>query len=412
MKVFLVISLLATLCYSKDLINTSVIDSSDVLPKSVFIYGDIHSRFSFKNYYDQNSQKVSLGSLFKDELSFQDILEDEDENFRSITEGALKAYGIDDFSSLAGVHNAQFNIKTKVDNLFFGYGISKNLSIFALLPRVSITTSFKNKFQSSSKLDNLLKKLRMDGNYTQANTIENITNNPIAYKLEEYNYNPQYLSEKTNWGDLRLFSRYNVYDSDLLKSTLGLLVAFPTGSTDHINDFMKVYIGDSQYDIGVEVLQEFKISKKLKSLITLQYTNQLPFTSAYRIPLNSRNPLSPDIDQSTKINFGDQLKSTLQSNYTFNKLLSLGGGYQLQFKSPDRYSGTKFSNNRYNFLEKNTDQSMHSYFLGLTVNTLDAFINKKFILPINLTTTYTHQFAGKNVPIAHEVQVSLLSFYK
>ncbi len=412
MKLFLVISIFSLLGSTKDLINTSVIDSSDVLPKSVFIWGDIHSRFSFKDYYNENSNRVTLGSLFKDDLSFQDILEDEDPQFRSITEGALKAYGINDFSDLAGSHRATFDIKTKVDNFFLGYGISKKLSIFGLLPRVNISTNFKNKFSSSSKLRSLLTQLRKDGNYTQAKEIEKITNNPILYKLEEYNYNPQYTSQKTNWGDLRIFSRYNAYDSQSLKTTLGLLVAFPTGSADHKNDFMKLYIGDSQYDLGLELLQEFKHSNKLKSLFSFQYINQLPFTTEYRIPQNDKNPLSPDIDEATRINFGDQFKAAYQSSFTLSKLLSFAGGYQFQVKGSDSYNGSEFDYKRYDHLEKNTSQNMHSYFLGMTINTIDAFIKKKFLLPVNLTTTYTHQFGGKNVPIAHELQVSLLSFYK
>lgn len=412
MKVFLVTSIFAFSCLAKDLINTSVIDSSDVLPKSVFIWGDIHSRFSFKDYFDENSNKVSLGSLFKDDLSFEDILEDEDPQFRSITQGALKAYGIDNFTDEAGSHRATFNIKTKVDNFFLGYGVTKKLSIFGLLPRVNISTDFKNKFTSSSKLNALLNQLRSDGNYSQAEKIERITNNPILYKLKEYNYNPKYISQKSNWGDLRIFSRYNAYESSFLKTTLGLLVALPTGSSDHQDDFMKLYVGDGQYDLGLELLQELKISNKLRSLFSFQYINQLPFTAQSRIPLNSNNPLSPDIDQQTRINFGDQMKAALQSSFSFNKLLSIAGGYQFQIKSSDRYSGRKFSSSRYNYLEIDTSQKMHSYFLGMTINTIDSFINKKFILPLNITTTYTRQVAGKNVPIAHEVQVSLLSFYK
>ncbi len=412
LKIFLVTSLFLHLSLAKDLINTSVIDASDVLPKSVFIFGDIHSRFSFNDYYDENSNKVALGSLFQDNLSFNDILEDEDPAFRDITEGALRAYGINDFSDLAGSHGASFSIKTKVDNFFLGYGLTKKLSIFGLLPRVNITTNFSNKFTSSSKLQNLLTKLKSDGNYSQAEKIEKITNNPILYKLEEYNYNPQYIGQKSNWGDLRIFSRYNAYKSNLLNTTLGLLVAFPTGSTDHLDDFMKLYIGDNQYDLGLEALQEVILTKQFKSLLSFQYINQLPFTSNYRIPINSNNPLSPDIDNFTRINFGDQIKTAFQSTYEFNKLFSFAAGYQFQMKSTDRYSGSKYESRRYNYLEENTNQRMHSYFMGFTINTIQAFLKKKFILPINLTTTYTHQFAGKNVPISHELQVSLLSFYK
>lgn len=387
-------------------------DSADVFPAKVFSFGVFSSHSSFPNYFDNQGNKTTLGSLFTDDYTFNDILDEEPADRRAITQGALGAYGIEDFSESAGFHKGTINIKTKVDTFMLAFGLTKKLSLFAILPRVKINVDFKNNFTKSKKLNELLSTLSEDGNYSKISEIEEKLSNPVLYKLKEYGYNPNYIKKKEDWGDLRLFSRYNFLKNNFFSSTLGLTLALPTAKTDQLNDFLKLYIGDGQWDVGLQSLNEFKISNNFSYLAGLEYTNQISQEQEIRVPINSKSPLSSDIDNKTKQDFGNIYKITNQMSYKFNKLWSSSLGHIFQYKNHDTYQGNKYTAKRYKYLEQDTLQRSHSGYIALTANTIDLFLKKKFIIPIQASLSYSNIFAGKNIARSEEVQFSLTGFYK
>ncbi len=397
---------------AKDLVSTAIIESSDTFPKGVFSYGIFNSNSNFIGYFDENSNNTNLGSLFSDNFTFNDIVDEDIADRRAITRGALSAYGITDFDESAGEHQGNLDIQTEVNTIFLGYGASENLSFFTILPRVKVGINFDNKFTKSEKLKNLISELNKDGNYSKVKEINSKLENPILYKLNEYGYNPNYISTREDWGDLRLISRYRFFKNDFFQSTAGLISVLPTAKTDHLNDFLKLYLGDGQWDLGVQSLNEFKLSNQLRFLSSIEYVNQISSSEEIRVPLNSNSPLSPDIDRNTKQDFGNTYKVSHQFNFQLNKLLSFAAGHVFQYKNYDSYSGSKYSSERYNYLSKNTLQKAHSVYGGITLNTIDSFLKKKFILPLQANIGYSKIIAGRNIPQSEEILLSLTGFYK
>ena len=72
-------------------------------------------------------------------------------------------------------------------------------------------------------------------------------------------------------------------------------------------------------------------------------------------------------------------------------------GLSYQHKGKDKYSGNKYSSARYDYLEVDTEQIMHSYIAGFGFSTIPLFKQKKFKVPLQANLYYTSVYQGKNV---------------
>lgn len=75
-------------------------------------------------------------------------------------------------------------------------------------------------------------------------------------------------------------------------------------------------------------------------------------------------------------------------------------------------SGEKFDQRRYDFLAQNTAQELRLHYIGLGINTIQAFLAKKFIIPMDLNLQYGFSSAGKNVAANDLLTLNLMVFYK
>ena len=79
------------------------------------------------------------------------------------------------------------------------------------------------------------------------------------------------------------------------------------------------------------------------------------------------------------------------------KGFNLGAGYSYQTKGKDRYAGSEFSGERYNWLEQDTKQKMESVQLTAGVDTIYLFKKKAFPAPLRMMVSYTNVLSGENV---------------
>ncbi len=399
--------------FTKDLINNAMVDTANLMPERVITFGVHHSQSQFVNEFNSNGRKNSIAALMNKNYSYNDLIKEElDPNRKVLTAGALKAYGIDNLEDTAGEHFGNIELQSEVNSLFLGYGASSKLSFFAILPIVKLKVNFSNQFQRSSQFDEIIKKLKNEGNFSQVNEIEDKLSNPIRYQLEDYGYEPLYPRETQALGDLRLLSRFNYNKDDNIVNTLGLFAVLPTGKQNDINQFMDLYIGDGQWDIGLETLNSFQITPSFNYFFSASYTYQARKRGALRIPLESEKLISPDIDYNTRQKFGDIIRIQNQVNYQFNPEWNTSFGYIFQYKEQDKINGKTFEPIRYQYLENGTREKIHALYIGVGFNSIDMFLKQKFMIPMNLSLTYSQSIGGENALYNNEIALSLLSFYR
>ncbi len=398
---------------SKDIINNVMVDSADVFPEKVFSFGVHYSQSRFLNEFSTNGRKSSLASTLNERYSFNQIIDQErDLNRQALTAGAMKAYGINDLESFAGESFGDLEIESQVSSLFLGYGINKDLSFMAILPIVKLRVNFTNSFQRSTQFDQLIQTLKKDGNFSQVQEIEDKLSNPIRFQLQDYGYEPLYPRETQALGDLRLLTRFNYNKTDSMINTLGIFAVLPTGKENNINQFMDLYIGDGQWDIGIETLNGFQLTPNLNYFVSASYTYQSHKRGALRIPREDNKPISPDIDFNTKQKYGDIIRVQNQLNYKFNTEFNTSLGYVFQYKEQDQINGSSFDPIRYKFLENDTRQKVHALYAGIGFNSIDMFLKQKFMIPMNLSLTYSRSVGGQNSLYNNEIALTLLSFYR
>ena len=167
-------------------------------------------------------------------------------------------------------------------------------------------------------------------------------------------------------------------------------VVLPTGEVEDINKALDIPTGDGQTDIGIGVVHDFNATNDLTFTSSLEYTHQTKDNVEARVPEVSDSKVTNDIDSSVKRKLGDIVKGQLSVQYNVFKGITLGSGYTYQFKNKDIYRGSKFSQERYEWMSnlgQAPEQSMQSLLIQADFSTIPLFKEKKFPVPLKLTLT-------------------------
>ena len=224
----------------------------------------------------------------------------------------------------------------------------------------------------------------------------NKLSSPVAEKLVEYGYDSLQNTQKDELGDIKVVAKYNFVNNDKLVATGQFDVTAPTGKDQDINKIVDVASGDDQTDLGLSVFVDYLLTPEITLSGTVGYTNQLADKNAERIPEVSYSKATPDIDYNTKRNLGDMTNVQLAGTWSY-KGFNLGAGYSYQTKDKDRYDGSEFASERYDWLEQDTKQKMESLQLSAGVDTIYLFRKKAFPAPLKVMVSYTNVLSGENV---------------
>ena len=178
--------------------------------------------------------------------------------------------------------------------------------------------------------------------------------------------------------------------------TINTAIALPTGEQANPNKVVDIPGGDKQTDVEIGLLYDRKIGNRLTLSSGVSYTIQFADHIDTRIPFREASKSSPDFENDVARDLGDIAKVETALKYSFAGL-NIGGGYSFQYKSADKYDGSEFAAERYDFLAKDSAQQMHSAQFSIGADTITLFKAKKFFAPMGIDLTYTNIFAGKNV---------------
>lgn len=245
-----------------------------------------------------------------------------------------------------------------------------------------------------------------------AHTAAEKLNNPVVLKAQELNYEPLENKKFSALGDIKLIAKYLAWEYGDHKLAFKMDLTLPTGRAPNPNQLIDVPTGDGQVDLGGYAIYDYQVFSPLKWNLYGGYNHQFADQIEKRVPNQAGDPLSSDSELISR-KLGDQLvvgSSFLVGSSTHG--FSLGAGYTLQYSYGASYYGSKYSSQRYRYLEGlSPSQTLHSLTASLGFSTIDWYKEGRFFYPLSVALSYSYPLLGRNTLANPLVVADLVLFF-
>jgi hypothetical protein len=215
-------------------------------------------------------------------------------------------------------------------------------------------------------------------------------------ELSGKGYKPLQNVDTTFIGDVQLVSLYQVFNNKrtalLTKTTFNL----PTGPKDDPDDLTD--LSDfGQTSISEGAVLTYMLTPKLRLSGLLTGTYGLPDKIDKRVPTSPDDSL-PDISTKQNVNrqIGPSVSVGASTMYWFTQRWSAGAGFDIMTKAADKYWGS-LRGSRYDLLQADTNQTSERIRLGVSYDTISAYLAKSAFMPAMISYTYSDTIAGVNI---------------
>lgn len=403
----IVLCLTPLMVWAGSLSSPTGVPSAKTLPKGIKRASFIGVYTSAKSKFDGAGDPSGLGSSLHKKITFADIVEGEKtESDRRDAAALVTANGYQ-LNQVVGETNANVNTIVNVAVPNFSYGISSNWTVGIGVPVIRSSTSISFGTRTNNLMQEAANKINVPGAglRNKAEEVREKMVNAISNSARDNGYQPLIGEEKTQLGDISLVSKLGVIQSDYYAVALENTVVLPTGKKAELNKLGDVAGGDGQFDVGVGVVGDYYATDRFTLSGSINYLAQLPGKKDIRVPKKSGSLLSPELETNVDYDLGDTLKTQFGVTGNIYGGLSAFGGYSFQYKHKDKYKGSQYEAYRYKFLEDGTFQRLHSFQVGASYSTVEAYRSKSFPVPVDFVLNYSRPIAGKNA--VKDAQTSL-----
>ena len=409
----LIFFLFTELAQATSLVNRYQYLSTGLLPTGVWTFGVSHGQsVGSGGSFSGVGQKISNQEFFSKDITYSNLL-DEIKNplEQDLARAAFEVYEKDHNENAGTVVN-DVSVSQKSNAYFIGRGLSKKSNLFIIFPIVTIQTEFSSEFRHGESLLSLAQKLRDEGQFIEAHEIISKSQDALRKRLDENGYRSRYPRELTTLANIHVNHRYAAITQSKFQLSADSTLILPAGKRFDEDDFLYYKIREEQVSFRQNLTAMVNLPSDFSLLPSLYYQKRFAFEEGRRIPNNSASPLSEDIDPNTRIKYGDSFGGSLQVNFTplDSYVFYLGQSYEQRLK--DSYSGSRYSNERYDYLAQDTDQTLGVGYLGIALNTIEYFLSNKFPAPLDLNLQYSFTNFGKNTFNNQAVAMNLMVFYK
>lgn len=409
---FALVLLLCTSAIATTLVNRFQYLNAEAPPKRVWIFGVSHSQSQGQGAFSNAGARISNADYLSRELSYQHLLDEvSDPLERELAAAAFDVYGRKTNETAGQVIN-DVDVKQKADAYVLGRGLSEKSSFFVIFPVVTLETSFRSRFVPSSSLTSLANQLRQEGQLTRAGEILRKSESALRDRLDENGYDAGYPSKLTSLSNIYLNYRYQALRVSKWKLASDSFVIVPAGKKFGDDQFVPIRLNEEQLGVKQALTGAYEPRPEFALLSSLYYHKRFAFQRSQRIPNNNVSPLSADVDPDTRIKYGDAVGASAQISIKPREAYSLYVGQTFERKFRDEYRGNKFAQERYAYLETNTNQAHGAAVVGVTVNTIQAFLSQKFPIPMDLNLQYSQTNLGENVFRNRLIGLNVLVFYQ
>lgn len=373
-------------------------ESASVLPKGV-------RNVSFQGFtteaftkYNTEGNGEALGKALNKQLTWTDIINGQDSVFQQQSIQALLLDLGKDLNEVVGETSGVVNARATVSVPVLAYGVTSKWTLAVAVPVVYSSTNVDTGFIGNQVLENFVgSELVAQGLARQAEAAASKFVNLVNQKAVGNGYQPISSESNTRIGDIKLVNKLQILKNEKLSVALKQDVSFPTGTPSDPHKVVDVGSGDAQWDLGAGAVVDYSLTSSFGLTAHAGYTAQLPYYVTRHLPKSMDDSLSADVDENIYLDMGDIFALGLGAKYTLFTVWTVSAAYTFQAKGADTYIGEVYEPFRYEIMEFDTHQRMHSGQIGLDFSTIPLFQQKRFAVPLQAGLGYTWVLSGENV---------------
>ena len=390
------------------------LDSAQVLPAKInspsLRTGTV---FHVGQRYDNNGDLLSLDDLKSVEFNVKTLSQIEPQVHELVK--ALNSFGSpgDNYGDKLNLGVMRVSVSPKIDYTapIHAWGLTENWTFGFGVPVIHYTNeiqirqdgsnlaAYRKQFEGriSPELDRAFDRLSLD------------IPAAVHSELEAKGYRPLDKRDQTFIGDIQLVSLYKMPEKGRASFIHRGTMSLPTGPKDNPDDLMDLNVF-GETSVTNELLAAYKLGGRLDLGGRAGIKIMIPDKLEKRVP-KDENDLLPDASQKEVVTRygGETAILGTSANYHLNASWMTGVGYEYLHKQRDRYKGNR--NLAYSVLENETDSISHKSRVDLSYSTVQAYFDKKAIIPTIFTLEISDIFAGRNIARQTFTEFNWMLFY-
>ncbi len=209
-------------------------------------------------------------------------------------------------------------------------------------------------------------------------------------------------------GDMRVGIYYRLKEHRLGSINTNIGVTIPTGKEDDPDILQDIKFGDGQYDLFTALEGHYIPHYLITLSSSVKYTYQFPSNKELRATANPIARVNPE-KRTFKEKLGNitdvELAAKIYAREWFRIILK----YNFQHKAKSKYTSPYILENK--ALASNTQTSSHMPHIGMEISSINAFLSKKFPLPMTTYIDYSQVVSGKNTPSYKQLTFNFRFFF-
>lgn len=403
----LILIFLSSPAFSAGLANRTSNYNGNLLPKDLWIVAyDYGQSIDTYSRYNSEGKKRSTYEALKRDLTAADLARNAGSEFdRRLVLSAFKVYGINESDVAATVVN-DLKVNYQASTFVLGRGVNENLSLFFIAPNVNVDINITSKLEYSGAMKSMIQSLRDQGQHSRADEIEEKAKDTLKAQVDRHAYEDRVL---TNWEGVPQFLFQGRYSNDLLKKrgfNFETTLIIPNEKDNYVDQIIPVEFMEEApsliQGINYDIVQGQIFNWNLFS----QYQLRSRFVKQKRLPEDDKFG-SESAELSVK--YGNEWTTGMQASYFYQKIVKgfLNLSYIVKEQDDYLYQGQTLTD-----LEKDTEQELLLAGVGLQLDLVDSFLQKKFLVPMIATAQYSRSLDGLNTFSNDVYSFNLMVFYK
>lgn len=410
--ILIAVSLLAApAVFAAGLLAPFSLDSAQVMPKGVRSFRLAGFTTEAGDKFDGGGRVVSLAADINKPITLKQLADAQPKGFeRGQFKGGLQSLNFD-LNAVAGEASGSVDTRITTTLPIFAWGVTEKLTLAVAIPIIYSNLNVATGWTANMNMQAVLDKAVSNGMSAKVVSKEALLQNVVESKLEMLGYKPLVSETHTDMGDTTLIAKYQIGKGDRYALALTGRVVAPTGRTADPDKVIDIAGGDGQWDVGLGTSADYIVSSKVTTTVAVGYLYQIEATKTKRLPNSWDDTLSNDIDHDTSEKNGDIMGGSFGTRWQVLPVVALGAAYSYQYKLPDQYSGSKFESDRYGFLAKDSQQRLQAAQVSVSVSTVDLFLKKKFVAPLEVNLGFTGIIDAQNTALANLTSLELVSYF-
>ncbi|MBX3669677.1 MAG: hypothetical protein KF778_14850 [Rhodocyclaceae bacterium] len=283
---------------------------------------------------------------------------------------------------LAGTLRLDTEVRTEYTELMFGYGLSADLTVGAIVPYARTTTRVRN--------------FAVEGGIGRAG-LQSVLSGVLGYK-------PLATTRVAGYGDPTVGVLWRFHRSEQESAIAGAGVRFGVARPDDPDNLLDIPPGDGTTDLRARLEYFRDLGSNWDMRLLGEFFRQLPD----QVTLRPGNPLTTVSKESLRRKMGDYYETDVELGRRFGDL-RLSATWHRYRKGADHYSSALGTDTR--FLNANTDTLADQLRLALTWSGVDAWRAGKLAAPLIVKLEMQDARRGRNFVGVRDIYLRFSSFF-